>query len=382
MVVHVGSLAPCRCSIQWRGANNLERTRQNIKLLDKSLRFCDLLLMADIQAQADTPDETPVVDPLDATKSQSGTNELAAYQAEKEAMLNSLDNDDEQGHESAEVEEEEEEQNADDTVSDEEAEEQSEEVSDEEEADEEEPEPEAKTKDRFRFKNADDQAVAAIAKAKGISLVEAARLYAGEPTTTKHQEAVQESQEARESVADVTAQIKDLQAQKKAKFSELNFDEAAELDEQIDALRDKRDELKVTEAREQSRQEQAEATKFYADYEKSEIKTVGLYPDAAVKTSPLAKEMARLEAEMLELGDPLYHSTDKPFILAKEAAKNLGIPMKKPGTAPVKKTVQHRPIQPAGGNARTTSADVNQALEQEIDQLDSLEAYERKFRQR
>ena len=138
----------------------------------------------------------------------------------------------------------------------------------------------------------------------------------------------------------------------------------------------------MTEAREQSRQEQAEATKFYADYAKSEEKTVGLYPDAAVKNSPMAKEMARLEAEMLELGDPLYHSTDKPFILAKEAAKNLGIPMKKPGTAPVKKTVQHRPIQPAGGNARTTSTDANQALEQEIEQLDSLEAYERKFRQR
>lgn len=333
------------------------------------------------QAQADLQTETTVIDPLDAVKSQSGTNELAAYQAEKEAMLNSFESDDEQGHESAEVEDEDEEQ-ADDTVSDEEAEEQAEETPDEEESEEaEEEEPEAKTSKRIRLSRPEDIAIAAIAKAKDISFAEATDIFRGQ-TTTKHQEAAQEDAVATETVATVSTAIKDLQAQKREKLSALDFESAAELDEQIDALRDKRDELKTTEARQQSLAEQKEAEKFYADYEKSEIKTVGLYPDAAVKTSPLAKEMARLEAEMLELGDPLYHSTDKPFILAKEAAKNLGIPMKKPGTAPVKKTVQHRPIQPAGGNARTTSTDANQALEQEIDQLDSLEAYERKFRQR
>jgi hypothetical protein len=90
----------------------------------------------------------------------------------------------------------------------------------------------------------------------------------------------------------------------------------------------------------------------------------------------MAKEMAKLDAEMRELGDPLYHSTDKPFILAKEAARNLGIPMRKPGTAPAKKTVQHRPVQPASGNASTTSADPNQRFEQEIASISSLDDYE------
>lgn len=331
------------------------------------------------QAQADTPDETPVADFLNAANTQTGTNELAAYEAEKEAVLNSLNNDDEQGDNSAEVEYEEEEQYADDTVSAEETEEENAEAFEEEEFEDEEPEPEAKTSNRFRFKNADDQAVAAIAKAKDISLVEAARIYAGEPSTPKDQQQTQESLEPHESVESVKADIKDLLAQKREKLTSLDFESAADLDEQIELLREKRDEMKVMEARDQSRQEQAEATKFYADYEANEIKTIGLYPDAGVKNSPMSKEMARIDAEMLKLGDPLYYSTDKPLILAKEAAKILGTLMRKPGTAPVKKTVQYRPIQPAGGNARTTSTDGNQTFAQDLDKLDSLEAYERKF---
>lgn len=330
------------------------------------------------QVQTDLQtEETPVVDPLDAANSQNGTNELAAYEAEKDALLEQLGNDDEQGEKPAEVEESEEAQ-GEEAASEEEAEEQSEETT-EEEVTEDDPEPEARTSKKIRFSNPDDLAVAAIAKAKKISLVEAARIYAGDPPATKHPEATQEEEAATETVAAVSTAIKDLQTQKREKLAALDFEGAAELDEQIDALRDKRDELKISEARQQTLAEQKEAEKFYAAYQKSEDKTIGLYPDAAVKDSPMSKEIARLDAEMLELGDPLYYSTDKPFILAKEAAKNLGIPMKKPGTAPVKKTVQHRPIQPAGGNARTTSTDANQALEKEIDQLDSLEAYERKF---
>lgn len=326
--------------------------------------------MSEHQAQADTPDPTPVADPLDAANStNSGTNDFEAYEAEKEALLNSLSDSDESGDEPDDDASWE--QDAEEQISDEEA----------EESEEQEEEPEAKAKDRFRFKDPIDQQIAAVAKAMGVNLIEAAKIVEGRNSSnsadpTKHQDASQE-REASESVATVTATIKELQAQKREKLASLEFETAAELDEQIDALRDQRDELKVTEAREQSRQEQAETEKFYADYAASEDKTIGLYPDAAVKNSPMAKEMARLEAEMLELGDPLYHSTDKPFILAKEAALKLGIPMRKPGATPVKKSVQHRPIQPAGGNARTTSADANQRFVQEIESLDTLDAYER-----
>lgn len=322
--------------------------------------------MSDHQAQADTPDETPVADPLDAANStDSGTTSaLDDYHAEVEAALRTMESD-EQGEQPADQEADESQENADES----EESEGQEQILDEEEEEEQ----EVKTSKRIRLNRPEDIAIAAIAKAKDVSFAEATDIYRGQ-NPTKHQDPEPE-REASESVATVTATIKDLQAQKKEKLSSLDFETAAELDEQIDDLRDKRDELKLSEAREQSRQEQAETAKFYADYAKSEEKTVGFYPDAAVKDSPMAKEMAKLDAEMRELGDPLYHSTDKPFILAKEAAKSLGIPMKKPGTAPVKKTVQHRPIQPAGGNARTSATDPARRATEAIDGIQSMRDY-------
>lgn len=334
------------------------------------------------QVQADSKDETTLVaDPLDAAKStNSGTNELAAYEAEKNALLDNLNNDDEQGVELADLENEVENENAEADSIEEESEEQEEETFEEEET---EPETqEAKTSKKIRFSNPDDLAVAAIAKAKKISLADAADIFRGQ-NTTKHEvepDDKEETNASAETADTVTATIKELQQQKRDKFSALEFEAAAEIEEQIEALRDKRDELRASEAQKKILDEQKNAEKYYADYEKSEQKTLLYYRDAAVKDSPLAKEMARLESVMLELEDPLYYSPDKPFILAKKAASNLGIAMEKPGAAPVKKTVKHRPIQPAGGNARTTSTDANQAFEQEIAQLESLDAYERKFR--
>jgi hypothetical protein len=305
------------------------------------------------QAQADADNQTTVADPLDTANSQDGTNQaFDQFSEEVQAALSKPpvtkdQESDEQGDEPA---------YDDDGTQDEpeEVEEQTEQDP-EEDTEEQEPEPGAKAKDRFRFKDPLDQKVAAVAKAMGVSLVEAAKIVEGQ-TATKHQ-GEDQNQEAVETSAAVTDEIKGLQAQKREKLAALEFEEAADLDDQIEALRDKRENLKIAEVQEKTRTQAEAERKFYADYAKSEDKTVALYPDAGKPDSQMAKEMIRLEAEMQELGDPLYFSADKPFILAKEAAKNLGIPMKKPGTAPVKKTVQHRPIQPAGGNARTTTTD-------------------------
>jgi len=312
------------------------------------------------QAQADAQDPISVPDPLDVGNStNSGTKDaLNAYAESVDSVLSQLENEDTQGEQSAPDDFLEEQDQAEDG-----------------EEDEAEDEPEVKTSKRVRLSDPIDQQVAGVAKAMGISLIEAAKIVEAR-TSTKHQDSSQENQIPSESVESVKAEIRELMAQKKEMLASLDFETAADLDEQIESLREKRDELKVTEAREQSRQEQSDATKFYADYAKSEQKTVGFYPDAAVENSPMAKEMVRLEAEMLELGDPLYHSTDKPFILAKEAAKNLGIPMKKPGTAPVKKTVQHRPIQPAGGNARTIPTDSAKKALEMIGSAKTMKEYE------
>lgn len=327
------------------------------------------------QAEADTPDPMSVADPLDAANSTNrGTNPIAAYEAELAAALAAEPDTDTQGDEPV-VETVSDEPTEEETATEEVAEE-NEEISDENgEVAKEEEEPEAKAKDRFRFKDPNDQKVAAVAKAMGVSLIEAAKIVEG-ANPTKHQEL---EAAPRESVADVTASIKDLQAQKREMLSALDFDGAGALEDKIDELRDKRDELKFSEVQEQSKTEQKQVEKFYSDYAENEAKTVKFYPDAAKANSPMAKEMQRLEAEMLELGDPLYHSAEKPFALAKAAAMSLGIPMTNPNQSPVaKKAATTRPIQPASGNARTTATAPAVRQEEAIKNLGTdLRAYEK-----
>jgi hypothetical protein len=331
-------------------------------------------MATEAQAQADLTTEPTVVDPLDATNStNSGTNPIAAYEAELAAALNGeVDLDDIQGDEPVDGQETnrtgEESETAAETVA--------EEVIEEAAAGEVDDEAEVKAKDRFRFKDPVDQAVAAIAKAKGVSLVEAAKIFEGE-NPTKHQEETTTETQPSETVASVTATIDELRVKKREANSALDFDAVAELDAQIDELRDKRDELRISEVREQSQSEQAAERKFMADYAKSEDQAVKFYPDAAKADSALSKEMARLEAEMLELGDPLYYSENKPFTLAREAAKNLGVPMTNPNKPATKPAVTNRPMQPASGNARTTATAPAARLDDAIDGIGSINDYER-----
>lgn len=326
------------------------------------------------QAQADAPDATnqSVVDPLDTTISQDGTKiALNNYQAELDKALNAeLEPDDAQGDEPAEEIEQVEEQPE---------EEEQEQISKEEEepeaaAEEEEP----RLQERFRFKDDEDKAVAALAKAKGISLVEAAQQYAALSTPKEQPQEQQISAEAPETVKSVTAKIKELEAQAKASATALNFDEAEDFRAQANDLRDKLIDLKLSERDAEKQAEARKAQEFYAKFEASENKALQFYPDAGKADSPLAKEMAALDAQMQELGDPLYYSEDKPFILAKQAAVRLGIPMTKPGEKPAAKpSVQRRPMQPASGNARTTTTDAAKSVSEAIDGVKTVDEYEK-----
>ena len=312
----------------------------------------------DIQARAEQEDVT-VADPLqDTVVIPNGAEELQAYEAEREAAINGVEEDPQ-----AETPEE---TPADTLVPDE--------TEPEPQPDEEQPEP--KTPDRFRFKDPMDQAVAVLAKAKGISLVEAAQIIAGAPS--KSTEAEQQQADEGPSVASVSDEIKRLVAEKKAAMTNLEFETAAEIDEQIESLRDQREELRVTEASATARKHQQQVDEFDRAYSKSESNAVTFYPDAAKADSELTKRMIELDNQMRDLGDPLYDSPDKPFILAKAAAKELGVPMAKPGAKPAASAPpQKAPIQPAPGNRGTTSATAPAAkLDQVIEGLGTEGAYE------
>ena len=281
------------------------------------------------QAQADATDQPTAPESQAAEESpNSGTNNpMADYEAKLAKAMSAGEEPEEQGEQPAEGE----------TAADEQAEEQEEDentsgdeqTSDEETpTEEEEEEPDTKLPDRFRFKSDEDRAVAALAKAEGISLVEAAGRYSTLKAPTKREDGDTPSNADKiETSESVSEQIQALIAKKDELYDALEFTSAKGLDAEIEKLREKRFALMLSEnaaqAQAKTRAEQSAMEKFNADWHASEQKTIHFYPDAAKHDTAFAKEMKRVEAEMQELGDDLYHSADKPWIVAKRAAKNL-----------------------------------------------------------
>ncbi len=339
--------------------------------------FCQWSRMADNQAKADQTDET-VVDPLDATNSHNGTtDELSSYEDEIAAMM--------QGGEIQLGDDEEQEESADDDAetleeSDDFADDTADETAEEEESDD---DAGVKTQERFRFKSEEDKAVAAIAKAKGVSLVEAARIYSGDTPTARATESTQEQQSApSENLASIESQIDELYEQKDAAIRAIDVDTQAELEKQIRQLEKKARLLAVSEAEESARAAQSELERAQQDFDSTWDFSCARYPELNDPNSAMYKEVARLDAEMQELGDPLANDPKRLWDLAKRAGLNTRTPMTKPrNSSPApKKGKTGSPIQPASGNRGTTSADSNQAFAQKVEGLSSLDAYEEEVR--
>lgn len=335
--------------------------------------------MPDNQAQADQTDETPVVDPLDATNTQNyGTTDLSSYEDEIEAMKQGGEiqfGDDKEQEQSAFDETDAFEESADD-LADETAEE-------EETEDEEAPKP--KGSDRYRFSSDDDKAVAAIAKAKGVSLVDAARIYSGEQPAARAAESTQEQQQSAssENLAGIEAQIDALYEEKDAAIRAIDVDTQAELEKQIRQLEKKARLLSVTEAEQSAWAAQTQLEQAQQEFDATWDFSRNRYPELNNPNSAMYKEVARLDAEMQELGDPLANDPKRLWDLAKRAGLNTRTPMTKPqgkqSSAPTKGKTGS-PIQPASGNRGTTSADPNQKFEQKVEGLQTLDAYEEEVR--
>ncbi|MBE2178868.1 MAG: hypothetical protein IAE97_00145, partial [Chthoniobacterales bacterium] len=178
------------------------------------------------------------------------------------------------------------------------------------------------------------------------------------------------------------------QERKKAFGEDMDFAKAAELDDQIEALRDHMDVLRDRETSEAERQR----TEFLENVEASKSKAVELYADVAVAESALCKRMAEIDQTLQDNDDPLFFSPDKPLKLAQMAAAELGIAPKsrKPAAsqpqapAPKPEAIRHAapkpaPVVPASGNARTTSTTQPKTgqLEAEIDRVEDVGDYKK-----
>ena len=258
------------------------------------------------------------------------------------------------------------------------------EESENQDGEEEEETPENNTSNRFRIRAQDE------VESEALSLRKRHPDWSLEQCITKakdllgvaeqsNQETDGEASEAVRTTADVASEIEQLRKEHREATTGLDFEKAAELFDQIENLRDEREQLRITEFQQKNYQEQQEHERFETQFSSSENKAVQFYPDATDPDSPLTKRIIELNQQMQDLDDPLYRSPDKPFILAKQAAKELGIPMHNPKNAVAKKqgSSTRRLIQPASGNARTTPKDAPAGkLEEQLGKIDSLEAYE------
>jgi hypothetical protein len=193
----------------------------------------------------------------------------------------------------------------------------------------------------------------------------------------------QEQQEAAETglpktVAEVDDLIKAKRAERKKAFGEdLDFKLAADLDEEIETLRDHAATLQSQEAAARSQ----ETERFTSAFDESKRNAVKYYPDAAKADSPLVKRMLELDEVLKETGDERFNDPDKPFLLAKSAAKDLGILPTSPSSAkksppPAPAKVQS-PVQPARGNARTQQTNAREGtLDEVVDNIRTEDDYE------
>lgn len=318
------------------------------------------------QAQADQTPST-VADPLDtANTPNTGTQELDAYQAEVAAFLA---DDTTQGDEPAE----------DLTEREEETDGAEEQATEEEISDGNEDEPEVKT-DRFRIRAKDEVEIEALSLRKRHPdwtlkdcIAKAEQLLGVSPEVTQNEA----EQAAPETVATVTARIKELREQHKQASADLELERAAELFDELEELRDKREELRITETTSKGQQQAKEQEAYDEAYRQAERITLAHYPAAADPDSPLVKRMVELDAQMRDLNDPNYHNPKKPLLLAQAAAVELGILMVKPGAPKPKPISSRSPAQPASGNRGTTPGSQGRTAEDAILNATSLEEYER-----
>ena len=327
----------------------------------------------DAQAKADSETETTVADPLDtANLPNSGTTDLSEYEDEIEAMK--------QGGEIQLGDDDEQEQSADDDAEAfGDADDLADETAEEEEA-EDEHAPKPKGSDRYRFSSDDDKAVAAIAKAKGVSLVEASRIYSGDQPQARAAESTREQESApSESLAGIESELDALYERKDAAIRSVDFDEQADLERQIRETEKKARHMAVTEAEQSARAQATQLEQANQDFDATWDFSRGRYPELNDPNSAMYKEVARLDAEMQELGDPLANDPKRLWDLSKRAGLNTRTPMTKAreqSSAPAKGKTGS-PVQPASGNRGTTSAD--SSIAREVDTLpeDDLIAYKR-----
>jgi hypothetical protein len=142
------------------------------------------------------------------------------------------------------------------------------------------------------------------------------------------------------------AEIAQTRAQRKAAMADVDMARAADLDDKLDELREKRftalaahERAKTQRALEEQKrvdQEKQEAAaaeaRYKQEFDAAGAKAAELYPFVADVKSPLRARMKEIDKALQENDDPLFHDPKKPLRIAQMVAAEAGI-APKPTTA-------------------------------------------------
>lgn len=196
-----------------------------------------------------------------------------------------------------------------------------------------------------------------------------------EADATKAEETTDDAEPA--TVDEVDTRIKDLRAQRRAALTkDFDFEKAADLDDEIDALKDRRAELVKNEVK----AKEAERSEYDTKFDAAQSKAAELYDFVRDANGAEAKRMLEIDAELKESGDPLYADPEKPLILAQMVAREYRIAPKaktstKPATGAKPAAIKPKNVAPiASGNSRTASTANNSAGQQLLDQASRIKS--------
>jgi len=239
---------------------------------------------------------------------------------------------------------------------------------------------------RFRPKNElETRAFEIFKQEKGIEMVDALERARAE-MAPKPEEGEDTDSEAPKptpfpkTVSDTEAKIKELRAERrKAMVDEVDFEKAADLDDQIDDLRDHLTTLeRFAEAEAENQESQVEIR-----IREAQERAVQEYPDVQSAESELSRRMVEIDNYLGESGNPLFNDPDKFYKVAQMAANDLSISPVIPGStakpassgkksaSSVPPKRQASPVQPASGKART-QPQVNNPEAQVTAKVDSI----------
>lgn len=249
---------------------------------------------------------------------------------------------------------------------------------------------------RVRLTTDDDRALVALAKAEGITLLEAADRIRGEkakaiddlvevddpdPTSPAPKSDATPPPSGLSTVADAEARILELEDQAdEAQFAEYDDQKALELRREARNLRRQIPAIADAEAQARESETARLAADYDAQWERAEARAKNIFPELAQPDSPMLAEMQRLDQEAKRSNPGLYHRPDKFLELALTAAETLRAAGKPLASASASAATSNAtPSQPRNPAARgvvsglparaTTPAPATPPLSERLDQV-------------